>query len=347
MTEFEPRAGYRGLAVYRHEGGAVEFDLADNTNLFGSSPAARAAVAGWAAGDPSRYPTPGTDDLRESLGEWLGVAPANLLGGCGSNDILDSALRALVEPGSQVAYAAPTFVMTAHFAAANSLVPVPVPIRADGQPDVDALVATGAPVIYLASPNNPGGGAASNTAVDALLDRAPYLVILDEAYIEFAGASRACEAVARGNVLVTRTFSKAWGLAGLRLGYGVGAARLIEEIEKARGPFKVNALAEEAATAAVRHDQRWLASIVAQVTTARDEFVGQLRQLGFEPLRSDANFVSIPVPDARRAAVLLAERGVAVRAFIAAPVFGDLLRITIGPAAARQRVLEALAGVPR
>jgi histidinol-phosphate aminotransferase len=344
---FEPRASYRGLAIYRTEAGAVEFDLSDNTNLFGSAPSARAAVAAWATGDPAAYPSPGIDGLRAALGEWIGVEPGSIVGGCGSNDVLDSAFRALVEPGARVAFATPTFVMTAHFAAANSLVPIAVPTFADGQPDVEALVATGASVIYLASPNNPSGVATEPQRIDWLLDHAPYLVILDEAYVEFAGSSRARQAIERGNVLVTRTFSKAWGLAGLRLGYGVAAPRLVDEIEKARGPFKVNALAEIAATAAVRHDREWLAGIVADVRSAREKFVAQLGRIGRRPLPSDANFVAVRVPDAALAADRLAQRGIAVRAFIGSPVFGDLLRITIGSAAARERVIETLAELDR
>jgi histidinol-phosphate aminotransferase len=340
---FAPRPGYRDLVAYRSAAGnGIEFDLGDNTNLFGSAPSARAAAAAWAGGDPAKYPSPAADDLRHSLGDWLGVRPEEILGGCGSNDVLDSALRALVEPGARVAFAAPTFVMTGHFAAANSLVPVPVPVSPDGQPDVDALVRTGAPVIYLASPNNPTGVATTGAALDCLLDRAPYLVILDEAYIEFAGPSRAQEAVGRGNVLVTRTFSKVWGLAGLRLGYGIASARLIEEIEKARGPFKVNALAERAAAAAVRDDRAWLRDIVLEVRGARADLVDRLRGLGLSPFRSEANFVGVPVPDARRAADFLARRGVAVRAFVGAPGLGDLLRITVGPPAACDAVIGGL-----
>jgi len=344
---FAPRPGYRDLMVYRVEAGPVDFDLGDNTNLFGSAPSARQAVIEWAAGDPAKYPTPGIGDLRAALGEWQGVEPDQVLGGCGSNDVLDSAMRALVEPGSKVAFAAPTFVMTAHFAAANSLVPVPVPTLADGTPDIDGLLATGAPIIYLATPNNPSGVVSDPAALDRLLDRAPYLVFLDEAYVEFAGSSRAREAVARGNVLVTRTFSKAWGLAGLRLGYGIGSAKLIREIEKARGPFKVNALAERAATAAVRRDQEWLAATIATVRTERESFAEGLRRIGFEPLSSAANFLGVPVSDAPKAADLLARRGVAVRAFTASPVFGDLLRITVGPPEAQRRVIDGLAELSR
>ena len=263
MTEraFEPRAGYRDLAVYRNDAVPVEVDLGDNTNLFGTAPSALAVVREW-AGDPSQYPTLTTTGLREAIADWLGVRATQVLPGCGSNDLIDSTMRAFGDPGTEVAFAAPTFVMTAHFAAANSLRPRPVPVRSDFQPDVGALLATEAPLLYLATPNNPGATLTRPELLDRLLDRAPGLVMLDEAYAEFAGVSRVGEAAARGNLLVMRTFSKAWGLAGLRIGYAVGSDRLIEELEKARGPYKVNAVAERAATAAVGRDRDWLAGVV-------------------------------------------------------------------------------------
>ena len=132
------RAGYEHLTVYRHEGRQAECDLSDNTNLFGSAPSALASLAGWAGGDPARYPTTGNEALRGALASWLGVGPDQVVGGCGSNDILDSAMRALGARGSVLAYTTPTFVMTPHFARANSLDLLPVPSRLDGQPDVEA-----------------------------------------------------------------------------------------------------------------------------------------------------------------------------------------------------------------
>ncbi len=341
------RAGYEHLTAYRHEGGQAECDLSDNTNLFGSAPSALASLAAWAGGDPARYPTPGNEALRGALASWLGVGPNQIVGGCGSNDILDSAMRALGTLGSVLAYSTPTFVMTPHFARANSLDPLPVPSRPDGQPDVEALLATRAPLIYVASPNNPSGVAAAIGRIRLLVDRAPGIVILDEAYTEYLGRSWALEAVKRDNVLVTRTFSKAWGLAGLRIGYGVGSAALVLEVEKARGPFKVNAVAEQAAAAAVQQDQAWLEQVVMTTRLIRQATVLRLRELGFAVSNSDANFVAVSVSNAAEAGTFLAGHGIAVRAMTAAPVVGDVLRITIGPQPMMDRLIEALAQLPR
>ncbi len=342
------RAGYEHLSVYRHEGRQAECDLSDNTNLFGSAPSALASLAAWSRGDPARYPTPGNEALRDALGTWLGVSPATIVGGCGSNDILDSAMRALGVPGSILAYTAPTFVMTPHFAAANSLKPVPVATRPDGQPDVEGLLATGAPLIYVATPNNPSGAAASVGRVRLLVDRAPGVVILDEAYTEYLGTSWAEEAAKRDNLLVTRTFSKAWGLAGLRIGYGVGSAALVREVEKGRGPFKVNAVAEQAAAAAVRDDQVWLDDVVGKTRTIRRDTVRRLRALEWPVADSDANFIAVTVSNAAAAAAaFLAGRGIAVRAITGALVVGDVLRITIGPEPMMDRLVAAMTDLPR
>ena len=341
------RPGYERLTVYRHDDRQAACDLSDNTNLFGSAPSALASLAAWTGGDPARYPTPGNDALRGALASWLGVGPTQIVGGCGSNDILDSAMRALGNPGSALAYSAPTFVMTPHFAAANSLHPVAVPTRPDGQPDVEALLETRAPLIYVATPNNPTGRAASIGRIRLLVDRAPGVVILDEAYTEYLGRSWALEAVKRDNVLVTRTFSKAWGLAGLRIGYGVGSAALVLEVEKARGPFKVNAVAERAAAAAVQNDQAWLDEVVRNTRLCRQETVRRLRALEWRVSDSDANFVAVSVTSAVEAHAFLQNRGIAVRAMTAAPVVGDVLRITIGPEPMMDRLVEAMADLPR
>lgn len=341
------RAGYEHLTVYRHDDRPAECDLSDNTNLFGSAPSALASLAGWSGGDPARYPTPGNERFRAALASWLNVNPAQIVGGCGSNDILDSAMRALGKPGSVVAYSAPTFVMTPHFARANSLDVVPVPTRPDGQPDVEGLLGTRAPLIYVATPNNPSGVAAGVGRIRLLIDRAPGFVILDEAYTEYLGTSWAEEAVKRDHVLVTRTFSKAWGLAGLRIGYGVGSSALVTEVEKARGPYKVNAVAEQAATAAVRDDQAWLAGVVDRTRSIRQTTALRIRELGFGVSSSVANFLAVTVPNAALAGAFLAERGIGVRAVSAAPVVGEVLRITIGPEPLMDRLVLGLSELPR
>ncbi len=336
------RAGVDALRAYREGGGAAALDLSDNTCRFGVPPAAMAALAAFDPALASRYPSPANDALRAALAAYAGVAPDEIVTGCGSDDVLDSALRAFGRPGDRVAFPAPTFVMLAHYARANALVPVPVPPGADGAPDVDALLAAGARHVYLCSPNNPTGATLPAGALERVLAATPGLVILDEAYAEFAGRSEAAAAPARGRLLVARTMSKAFGLAGLRVGWGVGARELVLAVEKARGPFRVSAPAEAAAVAALAGDLGWMRAHVAAAVEARDRFARALREAGFAPLPSAANFVLVPVHDAAGAAAALRARGIAVRAFAALPGVGDALRVTVAPWPALEPVVAAL-----
>lgn len=330
-------------ALHRYRGAATPgaLDLSDNTNRFGMPPAAAAALRAFDPTASMRYPSAANDALREAIALRVGVSPEEIITGCGSDDVLDSALRAFGTTGARVAFPAPTFVMTAHFASGHALVPVPVPPRPDGTPDLDALLEARADLVYLCSPNNPTGATLPEGTLERVLAGTRGLVILDEAYAEFAGTSRAADAPALGRVLVSRTFSKAHGLAGLRVGYGVAARPVIEAIEKARGPYKVGTHAEAAALAALT-DDAWMRATVAEAVACRDRFAGALREAGFAPLPSAANFVLVPVADAVAADGALRARGIVVRAFTALHGVGDALRITVAPWPVLEPVLAAL-----
>jgi histidinol-phosphate aminotransferase len=262
--------------------------------------------------------------------------------GCGSDDVLDSAIRAFGEPGDRIAYPEPSFSMIPVFARLNGLEPVPVPLTDDFDADAGALLATGARIIYLCSPNNPTGTTTSRSTIERIVERAPGLVIMDEAYAEFAGSSAADLLETSERLLVTRTMSKAFGLAGLRVGFGAGAPALVAEVEKSRGPYKVGALAERAALAALGADLPWVRAHAAEAVSLRARLVSALRNLGLSPLPSAANFVLVPVPDAAEISARMRARGVAVRPLLELPRFGDALRITVGPWPMLDACLDAL-----
>jgi len=224
----------------------------------------------------------------------------------------------------------------------NGLHGVPVPLTATFDVDADALLATRATVIYLCSPNNPTGTVARRATIDRVIREAPGVVILDEAYAEFMGPGLAREAPGFDNVLVTRTLSKAFGLAGLRVGYAVGSPALVAEVEKSRGPYKVNALAERAAIAALQDDMPWVRTHVAEAIEIRERFTQALAARSLDPVLSHANFVLVPVGDAHDLSRRMRERGVAVRPFASLPRLGDALRITIGPWSLMESALRAL-----
>jgi histidinol-phosphate aminotransferase len=265
--------------------------------------------------------------------------------------VIDCAIRAFAEPGDRIAYQDPSFVMVPVFGRLNGLELVPVPLTDAYDADAAALLAAGARVTYLCSPNNPTATTISRAAVERVVRDASGLVILDEAYAEFADDSLTAEAPAAGRLLATRTLSKAFGLAGLRVGYGVGARALVAEVEKARGPFKVNALAERAAVAALTEDVAWVRERAALARASRARFADALGALGLAALPSAANFVLVPVREAAAAARRMRALGVGVRAFgglppVSAPLRasgGGALRITVGPWPLMERALDALA----
>lgn len=325
------RAAYREISLYTVESAPCAVDLSDNTNLWGSPPAAQRVLRDLADGGFTRYPSAYASELKDALAAYAGVDAECIATGCGSDDILDSAIRAFAEPGDRIAFCAPTFAMIPIFARLNGVDPVAVPMTAAWDIDPDGLVDTGARVIYVCSPNNPTGTTASRGAIERLLARARGVVILDEAYAEFAGSS-ALDLAVSDRVLVVRTMSKAFGLAGLRVGYAIGAPALVAEVEKSRGPYKVSTVAERAAVASLRHDQGWVCERVADARASLERLAESLRALGLAPLPSRANFVLVPVPNAPAIAGYMREHGVAVRAFRGLPLVGDALRITAGPA---------------
>ena len=338
-----PRAALADVRAYDVDPAPCALELGDNTSQFGAPPAALRAIAAGVGDRLARYPTTYSRELREAIAGYVGVNGDEVMVGCGSDELLGCAFRALGNPGDRVAYMDPTFVMARVFAQTNSLLPAAVPLTVDHDADADALLATEAPLTYLCTPNNPTGGMIARPVLEHFLARAPGVVLVDEAYAEFAGTNAARTAPAHGRTLVFRTFSKAFGLAGARVGYVVGARPLIAELEKVRGPYTVTALSELAALAAVTADLPWVQGCVQEVRESRDRFAAALREGGFAPLRSAANFVLVPVDDAPAWAAALRARDIGVRHFSALPGIGDALRITVGPWDVMQRVLQALA----
>jgi histidinol-phosphate aminotransferase len=339
---FRPRAGYESIVAYRSERPDVDIDLSDNTNQWGPAPSALEAVRAATPRDLSEYPSVDSKPLAMAIASYVGVDPAAVISGCGSDDLLDAALRALAEPGERIAHPSPTFAMVPVLARTNGLVPVPVAVTRDGDVDAEAMLETEARIIYLCTPNNPTGTVHSRAAVQRVIANAPGVVIIDEAYAEYADDVFTAEAVTHPHVFATRTCSKSFGLAGLRVGFGVGAPQLIGEILKARGPYKVNAFAERAATAALTHDRAWMASIAGEVRELRVRFRDALESIGLKPLPSQANFLCIPVRDSRQLGARLRHHRIAVRALVAVPGVGDALRIGLAPWPVLDRVFRAL-----
>lgn len=325
------RAAYEAVSLYDPKRAPVALDLTDNTNLWGMPPVAERTWREMPVSRITRYPTLYASELKQALATYVGVTPDMIVTGCGSDDILDSAMRAFGEPGDRVAGPEPSFAMIPIFAQMNALSYVGCVEQPSHEPDVDALLATQPKLLYLCSPNNPTGAVVARDTIERVLRDAPGVVLLDEAYAEFAGVSAVDLVPHFDRLLVIRTMSKAFGLAGLRIGYAVGQPALVMEVEKSRGPYKLNAMAEHTALAALQHDMPWIREHIALAVTLRERLAVELRTRGFSPLTSHANFVCVPVPDCVNVGLALRERGVAVRPFPGLPHIGDTLRISVGP----------------
>src|SRR5262245_42222184 len=322
------RNALRDMKAYSPDADCA-IDLSDNTNLWGSPPAAMRTLASMSS--TARYPEGYSETLKLALARYVGTSPESIVVGCGSDDVLESTIRACAEPGERLAFMDPSFVMIPAFARVHGLDVVRIPLAPGYGPDVARFVDTNATVSYICSPNNPTGVPIDRPDVEAIVDGTTGAVIIDEAYAEFAGSSFVDLVQRNERVVIARTLSKAFGLAGLRVGYAIASPRLVREIEKARGPFKVGGPSERAALAAVNEDREWVSARVADAIQCRERLLAALRDAGLAPLPSAANFVLVPVERALEIGRRLRKRGVAVRPFAALPTIGDALRVTVGP----------------
>jgi len=315
--------------------------LGANESMFGPSPDAIAAIA-TAAQDVWMYGDPENHDLRHALAVHHGVAPENIVVGEGIDGLLGYLARLVIGPGDAVVTsdgAYPTFNFhVAGFGGSIHKVPYK-----GGHEDPEALIAkaaeVGAKLIYLANPDNPMGSHHPAAALEAMVAALPdgTLLILDEAYLELAPEGTAPNIAANDpRVIRFRTFSKGYGMAGLRVGYGIANADLISAFNKVRNHFGVGRIAQAGALAALA-DQAWLQSVRRQVVDARQSFGAAAVQNGLKPLPSATNFLTLDCGrggDYARAILRgLIERGVFVRMPFVAP-HDRCIRISLGDAAA-------------
>jgi histidinol-phosphate aminotransferase len=339
------REAYRSIELYDPKRAPCATDLSDNTNLFGVAPSVQALLAQTPPSLITRYPSVFADQLKHALAKRHGVLPEQITTGCGSDDVIDSAMRAFCEPDAVVAFPAPTFGIVRTFALMNAATPIEVACNTDFSLDVARLRAAAAAVTYVCSPNNPTGTRVKKETIAELDRMLKGILLLDEAYADYGDVDYAAFAAASTRTVSLRTMSKACGLAGLRVGYAIGPAAVIKEIEKSRGPYKVSALAEAAALGILSADSDWVDSVVVQTRANRERLADELRALGLTFWTSHANFILIQLPQsltANEANHALRARGVAVRPFPRVLHAGDCIRVTVGPWPMMKIFLEAL-----
>ena len=314
--------------------------LSANENPLGTSPAALAVRAEGIV--PSLYPDPDSTALREAIGALHGIDPARIVCGTGSDELLNLAAQAFAGPGDEVVYVRYGFAVYDIAARRCGATVVVAPDRDFGT-DVDALLACVTErtrVVFLANPNNPTGSFLPRTELARLHAGLPghVLLVIDQAYAEYVAAEdddgALALAAAHDNVLVTRTFSKIYGLAGERVGWGTGAPGVVGALNRIRGPFNVTITGQKAALAALG-DQEFVARSREHNRAERVRFVAAIETLGNRGLRalpSEANFVLVLFEGALSAEVALhglAEAGYAVR-HLPGQGLPHGLRITIG-----------------
>jgi len=324
--------------------------LASNENPFGPSPRALAAIQ-EALGSLHRYPDGSGFYLRRALAERLGVAADAIILGNGSNDIIELLARAFLRPGDEAVMAEQAFVIYQMVVQATGALSRAIPLRRFTH-DLDAMAQAITPatrIVFLANPNNPTGTIYRRDEWEDFLDSVPphVLVVADDAYADYVEDPVYPDSLAyhrRGRLLVTlRTFSKIYGLAGLRVGYGVGPLEVIEILHRIRQPFNVNGLAQVAALAALDDDAH-----VERTRTNNREGLAFLRfaceRLGRAYVPSWANFLLIDVGEGARVYEALLRRGVIVRPM---DVYGlpRHLRVTVGTPEENRRFVDSLAAV--
>jgi histidinol-phosphate aminotransferase len=277
-----------------------------------------------------RYPNPTADAFRAAAAKVLGVTPDMILGGNGSDDVLTIATRTFVAPGGTLASPDPTYSLYPVLARLHDAKFVAVPWGDDWTLPTDGLLATKAAAIYLANPNAPSGTFVSPMKIAELASRFDGLLLVDEAYVDFADDNCLPLLKDHDNIVITRTLSKAYSLAGLRFGYAVARADVIREMNKARDSYPCDAVSVAAAIAAIQ-DQEYAKKTWEHVKSERQRLSSELTQMGWKVLPSEANFILAGVPDGHGKQVYLGlkEQGILVRYFDK-PGLTDKIRITVG-----------------
>lgn len=321
--------------------------LASNENPLGMSPRAReAAVAALA--DIARYPDGNGFELKAALSKRFGVAQAQIVLGNGSNDVLELAARAFLGAGRSAVFAQHAFAVYPLATIATGARCIEVPARDFGHdlPAMAAAIEADTRVVFIANPNNPTGTFVAGNELETFLESVSpeVLVVLDEAYTEYLLPEQRYDSLAWlerfPNLLVSRTFSKAYGMAGLRVGYGIGNPTVIDLLNRVRQPFNVSSVALAAATVAL-DDEEFLARSADVNRRGMEQLTAAFRKLSLEWIESAGNFVTFKVGDAGAVNTALLRQGVIVRP-IAGYGMPDWLRVSIGLPEENERFIAAL-----
>ncbi|ASC73586.1 histidinol-phosphate transaminase [Halomicronema hongdechloris C2206] len=323
--------------------GTPVIKLNTNENPYPPSPQAMAVLHSLDSEWLRRYPDPYGREVRQAVSQGLQVPEDWVIVTNGSDDLLNILIRACAEGHSRpVAYPTPTYVLYRTLAALQPAQVIEIPYPENYRLPLDELVAAQAAVTLIASPNSPSGHSVPVVDLGRLAQRLSGILAIDEAYVDFADTSALELVQQHANVLLLRTLSKGYGLAGLRLGFGLAQPELIAGLFKVKDSYTVDAVAMAVGAAALR-DQAYKDQRAKQIKASRTRLIRELRRLGFTVPDSQGNFVlaTVPMGSAQALTQALKQRGILVRYFNQ-PGLDDKLRITIGTEAQNQQLLEIL-----
>lgn len=321
--------------------------LASNENPVGLSPKALSAIL-KAAKNVNRYPDGNSFYLREKLSKFLGVGKNEIIFGNGSNEIIEFVVRAYLDAGEEVVISEPTFLIYKIVVAIQGGKSVIVPLKnfTYDLPAMKKAMTPNTKIVFISNPNNPTGTSVGRKEFEEFLKGLPrnVIVIVDEAYNEFVERKdfpKALDYINKANVIVLRTFSKAHGLSGLRIGYGVAKPELIEYMEKVRQPFNINLLAQVAALASLE-DIKFIDGIRRLVLKEKHSIYNSLDKMGIDYVKSDTNFILINVKrNSREVFNEMLKQGVIVRD-MAAYDLKNYIRVTVGKKTENERFIKIL-----
>ncbi|MBI4338359.1 MAG: histidinol-phosphate transaminase [Chloroflexi bacterium] len=349
LVEAEPYAAIDPPEVLARMAGIPEeqiIKLDGNENLYGASPGVQQALASCRT--YHIYPDPQQRRVRHALAEYAGTTPDRVVAGAGSDELIDLLLRLFVGPGDRVIQSVPTFAMYATFTHLVGGTMVSVPRDETFDLDLEAIgreARQGAKVLFLTSPNNPTGNLVSQETVQESL-KMGLVVVVDEAYYEFAGSTVASLVPEHNNLVVLRSFSKWAGLAGLRIGYGLMDPAVAERLLVIKPPYNIT-VASEIALLASLQDRELLLSRVKSLVEERDRLfveLGRFPQL--TPVPSSANFILCRLRQGKGRSLYgeLARRGIFVR-YYDTPLLRDYIRVSVGLAHHNRALVSALQAI--
>lgn len=333
------RPELKDFIPYKSKDVPYRVKLDANESPFNLPEGIRRKVADYFLNGPelNLYPDSDSVKLRETLAKYWNVDPDGIVTGTGSNELIKNIINVFAEKGDRVVLPAPSFEMYRLNSKISGCIPVEVELKSekdflyDIDEFIEASISQKAKIVILCNPNNPTGNPICNSDIEKIADSCSNsLIVIDEAYAEFSGQTAVPLLEKYDNVVVIRSFSKAYGLAGIRCGYSIGSRELANEINKVKAPYNLSSLTQFIACL-VFEEREETEKRIKYLCEQRDYLFGELSRMpGVTAYPSEANFILVKLPDAPGITAELAERGVLVRGFEKSPILRDYIRVNAG-----------------